>query len=301
MPSADAIYVEVPMGVPLEAVWERTQDPALHERWDLRFSDIEYLPGEEGEPQRFTYRTRIGGIAVEGRGESVATVDADGGERTSALQFWSDDPKALIVRGRGYWRYVPTDDGHRFLTEYNYDVRYGRFGHVVDRLLFRPLLGWATAWSFDALRLWLEADVPPEVSRRNALVHGVARAALAFVWLFYGLVPKLLLLHPDERALAAGVFPPELAATVVLAVGLAEVGLGLALLLRWRSRWPLVASAVLPAALASAAAVSVPDVFLGPFSPVPLVAAMAGLAVVGYLAGRVIPTARHCLRQRPEP
>lgn len=301
MSSADAIYVEIPMDVPLSAVWERTQDPGLHERWDLRFSDIEYLPRAEGEPQRFTYRTRIGGIAVEGRGESVATTEADGGERTSALQFWSDDPKALIEQGRGYWRYVPTDDGLRFLTEYNYDVRYGSVGRAVDRVLFRPLLGWATAWSFDALRLWVEADVPPEVSRRNALVHAVARVTLALVWLFYGLVPKLLLVHPGERALVAEVFPAELATTVVLAVGVVEAALGLALLWRWRSRWPLVASAVLPAAFASAAALGTPDVFLGPFSPVPLVAAMAGLAAVGYLAGHDVPTARNCLRSRPEP
>lgn len=300
MPAADAIYVEIPVDAPLEAVWDRTQEPALHERWDLRFSDIEYLPRAEGEPQRFTYRTRIGGIAVEGRGESVATADGDGGERTSALQFWSDDPKALVEHGRGYWRYVPTDDGLRFLTEYNYDVRYGAAGRAVDRFLFRPLLGWATAWSFDALRLWVEADLPPEVARRNALVHGIARVALAFAWVFYGLVPKLLLVHPEERALAAGVFPPDVATTAVLAVGVVEVGLGLAVLLRWRSRWPLLASAVLPVAFASAAGVSAPGVFFGPFSPVPLVASMAGLAAVGLLAGRAVPTAGNCLRARPE-
>lgn len=76
--SRDAIYVERLVDGPLDSVWERTQDPAEHERWDLRFSDIEYLPREDDEPQRFTYATRIGfGIGIEGTGTSVATNEDD--------------------------------------------------------------------------------------------------------------------------------------------------------------------------------------------------------------------------------
>jgi hypothetical protein len=60
---------------------------------------------------------------------------------------------------------VPTEDGVRFLTQYDYEPRFGVAGRAVDGLLFRPLLGWATAWSFDRLRLWLEDGIPPERSR----------------------------------------------------------------------------------------------------------------------------------------
>lgn len=35
--------------------------------------------------------------------------------------------------------------------------------------MFHPLIGWATAWSFDRLRLWIERGIPPEVSRDRAL------------------------------------------------------------------------------------------------------------------------------------
>ena len=28
----------------MDLLWEHTQDPALHERWDVRFSTIEHLP-----------------------------------------------------------------------------------------------------------------------------------------------------------------------------------------------------------------------------------------------------------------
>jgi len=37
-------------------------------------------------------------------------------------------PISLIGEGRGFWRYVETDDGLRFLTEYSYDTRWGRRG-----------------------------------------------------------------------------------------------------------------------------------------------------------------------------
>jgi hypothetical protein len=168
--AAPPIYVETHIRAPLEAVWEKTQRPEFHERWDLRFTTIEYLPrASEAEPQRFRYATRIGfGLTVEGRGESVGDRRSTNDASTSALRFWSDDPRALIREGSGYWRYVPTDGGVRFLTRYDYEPRWGLAGRIVDRVLFRPLLGWATAWSFDRLRLWLEDGVPPERSRRLA-------------------------------------------------------------------------------------------------------------------------------------
>jgi hypothetical protein len=168
--AAPPIYVETHIRAPLEAVWEKTQRPEFHERWDLRFTTIEYLPrASEADPQRFRYATRIGfGLTVEGRGESVGDRRSTNDASTSALRFWSDDPRALIREGSGYWRYVPTDGGVRFLTRYDYEPRWGLAGRIVDRVLFRPLLGWATAWSFDRLRLWLEDGVPPERSRRLA-------------------------------------------------------------------------------------------------------------------------------------
>ena len=49
-----SIYVEILIRAPMDALWSHTQTPALHERWDLRFSRIDYLPRNgESEPQRF--------------------------------------------------------------------------------------------------------------------------------------------------------------------------------------------------------------------------------------------------------
>jgi hypothetical protein len=179
------IWVEAFVRAPLEEVWRRTQDPALHQRWDLRFSRIEYLPRAAGEPQRFLYRTRIGlGLEIRGEGESTGTTDTASGSRASALRFWSTDRKSLIRSGSGYWRYTPEVEGTRFVTVYDYQPRFGVAGRIVDRLLFRPLLAWATAWSFDRLRRWIEDELPPAAAARQTVVHAVARASLALIWIY---------------------------------------------------------------------------------------------------------------------
>ena len=104
----------------------------------------------------------------------------DGSRGFLNFRFGSADWKSLIREGSGYWKYTPELAGVRFMTSYDYDVRFGALGRAVDGMAFRPLLGWATAWSFDALRLWLELGLEPERARRVAFVRvaaGVAAAA----------------------------------------------------------------------------------------------------------------------------
>ena len=53
--SREPIYVEIRIRCGMDDLWRLTQTPELHRRWDLRFTDIEYLPRpDEAEPQRFT-------------------------------------------------------------------------------------------------------------------------------------------------------------------------------------------------------------------------------------------------------
>ncbi|MEV0807319.1 hypothetical protein [Micromonospora sp. NPDC050200] len=160
------IYVETLIDAPLERVWQATQDPASHRRWDARFGRIDPVPGST--PARFRYATTVlPGVRVGGHGVHAGERSRPDGTRTSALRFGSDDPRSLIATGSGYWRYLPGPDGVRFLTGYTYTPRWGPAGRLAD-LSFRPLFGWATAWSFDRLRLWLERGVPPERARRHA-------------------------------------------------------------------------------------------------------------------------------------
>lgn len=188
-----SIYVETLIRAPMDALWAHTQTPALHERWDLRFSTIEYLPRiDPGLPQRFRYTTRIGfGSEVSGEGETIGSRDLPDGSSSSALRFWSDAPLSVIREGSGYWKYIPTPDGVRFLTWYDYGTRFGAAGEMFDRTIFRPLMGWATAWSFDRLRLWLEDRIDPRVAVRHTLIHLISRLAIAAVFAQQGSVPSL--------------------------------------------------------------------------------------------------------------
>src|ERR1700722_9169880 len=132
MAQGRGIYVEIQICAGVDEVWRRTQVPDLHELWDLRFTEIEYLPrSSEEEPQRFRYATRLGfGLKIEGEGESIGTREDAAGLRTSALKFWSADPKSLIAEGSGYWQYTPTAGGVRFLTWYDYHTRFGTAGRL---------------------------------------------------------------------------------------------------------------------------------------------------------------------------
>jgi hypothetical protein len=297
-----SLYVQIDIHTSIERLWELTQTPELHRRWDMRFTDIQYLERPDpNEPQRFLYETRIGfGVEIRGKGETAGSLEKDGA-RSSALRFWSHDPKSLIHEGSGYWRYAPrAGGGVRFVTGYDYNVRFGWLGHLLDRLLFRPLMGWATAWSFDRLRLWIERDIPPEVSMRQSVVHLLARAGAAFIWIWHGIVPKLIFKHADELApLVAAGFSERSARLQVIACGWVELAIGLTLLLAWRLRWPLWLTLVaMPIALVGVAMYT-PWLLKAAFNPVSLNVSMFILATIALLSGRDVPSARRC-RRKPE-
>ena len=256
---------------------------------------------DPAEPQRFLYSTRIGfGRQVRGEGESVGARDGPGGERTSALRFWSEDPASLIREGSGYWKYVPTADGVRFLTDYNYRTRFGALGRIFDSLIFRPLLGWGTAWSFDRLRLWLEKGVDPETSLQMGLLHSLARVSLAFVWLYHGLVPKILFEDPDEiRMLVRSGIPPGSVATALLAVGVGEVVLGLAFLFPRLGRAPFFVSLAFLVVATILAVTTFTDYLTAAFNPLTLNVLGISMSIAGLIAGRRAPSARACLRKPP--
>ena len=259
-----SIYVEILIRAPMEALWAHTQTPVLHERWDLRFSRIDYLPRAfDTEPQRFRYATRIAfGFEVSGEGETAGQRDLTDGSRSSALRFGSGEVLSIIREGSGYWKYIPTADGIRFLTRYDYCTRFGLAGTLFDRVIFRPVIGWATAWSFDRLRLWLEQRVDPADAVRQTLIHIIARVALAAVFAYQG-------------------------AVAVTAFGILEIAFAAALLFGWRRRWPLhvcLASMLLEAS----------------FDPFSLNAGGVCLVAIDVLVLGGIPSAARCLR-RPRP
>ena len=295
-----SIYVEVLVRAPMDALWVHTQTPALHEQWDLRFSRIEYLPhSRDTDPQRFRYTTRIGcGLEVSGEGETVGHRRLDDGSASSALKFASAEPVSLIREGSGYWKYIPTADGVRFLTWYDYRTRFGAVGAVVDRLIFRPLIGWATAWSFDRLRLWLEDRVDPAQAVRQTLVHFASRLALAAVFAYQGAIPKLVARHADELAMLedAGI-PAAAGAMARTALGACELALAAALLAAWCRPWPARVSLALMPIATAVVGVRSPRFLTAAFNPFALNVAVAALAAIDLLVLAGVPSASHCLRR----
>lgn len=198
------IHVETTVRGDLATVWRLSQDPNRHQRWDLRFTRI-----APTGPGRFRYAVRVlPGVEISGTGVHGGERRHPDGGATSILRFASTDPLSLLREGAGFWRYVPTGSGMRFLTGYDYEVRWGACGRVAD-LAFRPLMGWATAWSFDRLRLWVEHGTTPERALATAFADTGARLAAVCVaarrgWPVAALVAAAALaLPPSPRTPAA--------------------------------------------------------------------------------------------------
>ncbi|WP_432155818.1 hypothetical protein [Streptomyces sp. bgisy153] len=174
------LYVEARILADLDELWTHTQDPALRRRWDLRLTRIDQLPRAEGGPLRYRYAARpLPFLTVTATAVGARERERPDGSRTSVLRFACAHPLSPLVEGSGYWRYLPDGDGVRFAAGCDYRPRWGRFGALADRWAVRPLTRWATAWSFDRLRLWLERGVTPERALRNWVAELAVRAAVA--------------------------------------------------------------------------------------------------------------------------
>lgn len=124
--------------------------------------------------------------------------------------------------------------------------------------------------------------------RRLAQIAWLARLALAVVFIWHGLAPKILWLSPDEVAMIAvhglpdhPLFAPPLIAAVG---GIAEILLGVLLLTVRRQRWPfLVAGAVLLVLLLDVVLLS-PHLLIQAFNPLSTNLAALALCAVAWLA-----------------
>jgi hypothetical protein len=156
MSANNKIVVEVIINAPVDVVWTRSQDPVQHVAWDIRFTQIEYLPEKDARGfNLMDYRTNVAlGIEVKGLGRYLHTTENE----HSSFEFDSDDWKSIITKGKGVWIYTPRPNGTHFKTVYDYEPRYGIVGKFIDTIFFRPLLQLSTEWSFETLSLWCHGD-----------------------------------------------------------------------------------------------------------------------------------------------
>ncbi len=220
--------------------------------------------------------------------------------RTSALHFGTDDAISPIKEGRGYWKYIPNRNSITFLTQYDYDVNFGKFGQVLDRLLFRPLIGWGTALSFDVLKRWLEKGESPLSQYFRFFIVWFITFLFGFVWIYHGLIPKLIYMHPEEISMVKNLVPIsyEKAYWIVIITGIIEVIFGLFWLLYKNKRNLLGLQVIVFPLLTITAIVAQPSSLIHPFNPLTFNSSLLFISLIGLFLSKDVPTATTCKRKR---
>ncbi|GAB6992204.1 DoxX-like family protein [Paenibacillus pini] len=300
MKKQQPIYVQTDIHTSIEELWEHTQNPDLHTAWDVRFTEISYLEREDEEPQRFLYTTKIGmGLEISGEGESIGQIEKESGDRISSLKFWTHHPLSLIRSGRGYWKYTPEGDHIGFETLYHYETSFGKLGEWMDTYLFRPMLGWATAWSFDALKIWLEKGYHPRLLLQRTMTYWIICCLIAFVWIYQGLVPKLITAHPEEISMLSSMAPvPGDGKLMIRIVGILEMVFGVIWLLPFSKRKWFLFHMIIVIGLTISAGMANLSSFVSPFNPVTLNVMLIIVSWVGYINSKHLPRARNCRRRK---
>ena len=106
----------------------------------------------------------------------------------------------------------------------------------------------------------------------------IARWAVAFVFFYHGLVPKLLLVHASEIELVSAT--PTMGIDPVILVrlaGFAEVILAVVIIVFWQHKWPLHLAGVALFFLIGATLVFAPEITVAAFNPVSLTATTGAL------------------------
>jgi hypothetical protein len=148
LPSPRPIHVSVRIPTTVRALWDVTQDHRIHPDWDHRFDGIIMLADRIETGTRMLYEKTLLGVTIQGWGRYKLHLPM----KQSTFEFGSDDPRSLIRRGVGLWRYRALSGGLvEFTTSYTYEARWGVFGRLFDRLVFRPLFQRETERSFRRL------------------------------------------------------------------------------------------------------------------------------------------------------
>jgi hypothetical protein len=128
---------------------------------------------------------------------------------------------------------------------------------------------------------------PPNPRAALERIRRLCNFTVAGIWLYQGLVPKLLGPHSDEIAMASAFgIPAGLQAAISYGAGVGEVLLGLCVLLLPHRAWPQVGSAVATAVLLAFVAIYTPKYLFGAFNPVVMNVGSIALSCIALLALR---------------
>jgi len=108
-------------------------------------------------------------------------------------------------------------------------------------------------------------------SRGNAInSYNLSRLAIAFIWIYHGLVPKLIFKHSTElELLSKGPLVGDEQTTLILA-GATEVIIGILVAILWNRAWPIYISLVGFVILLAASVIVSPGHAVHAFNPITL-------------------------------
>lgn len=109
----------------------------------------------------------------------------------------------------------------------------------------------------------------------------ICRVILMFVWIYQGLIPKLMILHPDEMRLNEAVgIPADLRVSVAYLAGYFEIALGVAIAVFWKHCWPLWGSIIMMVIFLIGVILYAPEFLEGAFNPIVSNIPVIGLSVI---------------------
>ncbi|PHD67120.1 DoxX-like family protein, partial [Bacillus toyonensis] len=121
----------------------------------------------------------------------------------------------------------------------------------------------------------------------------------AFVWIYQGIVPKIIFSHPEEvKMLSLLIGSNESSVFILKIIGILEIIFGAIWLLPLPKRKIFIMHIVMLIALTVAAGCTNIASFTEPFNPITLNLLLIGLSIVGYLNSFDLPSAKNCKRTR---
>jgi uncharacterized membrane protein YphA (DoxX/SURF4 family) len=205
----------------------------------------------------------------------------------------------LVRSGTTSWDFEAEGDDLLVFATDHYERRHGFRNRLVDLFYTRPLMRWMLGWSMDRLRLWIEHGVAPASSLPLVLLKRLCAITLALVWIYQGLVPKILFVRSTElEPLSIIPFLRDNPLLSLEAIGTAEILLGLWLLGGFLERSAAFISLFALAILSLAVAVFDPSSLTDPHGGLIKNLALVACAAVVIVLQPLTPSASRATTRR---
>jgi len=116
-----------------------------------------------------------------------------------------------------------------------------------------------------------------------------SRLSVAFIWIYQGVIPKLVFKHPDEiQLIVSGGIGHAEAVNMLPYIGWGEVGFGILLLVMYKHVWPVLLSAFVMLPATFGVAFISPEFLVAAFNPLSLNFGVLALSVISGVSLWVI-------------